>query len=160
MHQNILTDDDNHDVSARRILVTSIYALVGQLDLIQITLMMRRLGDYDNEQFVVTGPSVYCTTLKGLNRQVDNINERLDQIEIIFDGGPSEHQQFRASVRAYVADRVIRCIRDYGRTKVCEIIEEIVAWKNGTPPFKTDEDYEEEKSDEWDEIAAAERYAG
>lgn len=160
MHQNILTDDDNHDVSTRRILVLSIYALVKQLDLIQTTLMLKRLGDYDNEQFVVTGPNVYCTTLKGLKRNLENINTDLSQIEIIFDGGPTEHQQFRASVLAYVADRVIRCIRDYGRTPVCEIIEELVAWKEGhkVPFDTTDEEYE--RNLEWDELEAAEHYAG
>ena len=133
----------------RRILITSIEAIIAELDLIQVTLMMARLGGYDEEHFVVCGKNVYSTTLRSMCKNFD-IGTPLDSIQIIFDGGPTGHTQFKASVAAFVADRALLCMRKYGRTKVAEIIEEVIAWKEGGLPQS-----QEELPDECDA-----RYAG
>jgi hypothetical protein len=149
--------------AARRVLILAIEEIISQMDLIQATLMMARLGHYDEEQFVIKSEtpyqsSCYVSSLRGLTKDFHNISRPLTSIQAIFDGGPHENSQFHASVAAFVADRVLRCIRDDGRDKVCEVIEDVIRWKkNGT---KLAEEYEEEKSDEWDDVAAAERYAG
>lgn len=132
--------------------------IVSQLDLIQATLLLRNLGKLDEVQFVVVGSkttdSIFSTSLSGLCRSPSNALRPLSSILILFEGGPTEHVQFKASLAAFVADRLLMCIKLYGKERVCREINDVIEWKSEPPPW------DEEKDDTWDELAAFERYAG
>ena len=135
MHQSIQD-------GVNSVLVTSVCDLVSRLDLIQCILLLNKLGNFDEDYFVVLAQHVYSTNLKNLSKNTPA------GASIIFDGGPNEHTQFKATVASFIADRVLRSFKSLGTSVVCQIIEDIVAWKG----------CEDEPSLEWDELES--RYAG
>jgi hypothetical protein len=77
----------------------------------------------------------------------------LGQVRVTFNGGPGAELPYYGTVTTFVSDRVLRAILLSGLGKVEAAVRTVLE-----PP------YEEERSDEWDEIASWEaspdRYAG
>lgn len=151
MHQPVETKS--------RSLAGTIHAVAATLDLIQATMLLQKFGQYEEEQFVVVGlkptDPIYGQSLRGMCRSPSNLFKPLASTLVLFEGGPTGNVQFRASLVAFIADRLLMCLRTHGRAAVCAAIDDIVKWKCGAPPW--DDDIED---DTWDEIAAFERYAG
>jgi hypothetical protein len=140
------------------LLVSVIQAIVASLDLIQATILLQRFGNYDEDTFFIIGAKptdpIYESSLKTLCRSPSNAFKPLTSILVLFEGGPTGDAQFKASLAAFIADRLLGCLRIHGRGKVCAEIDDIVKWKQGAP---WEDDIED---DTWDEVAAFERYAG
>lgn len=144
MHQEIETENK------RRSLITAIIAVVNTLDTVQACILMDKFDGANKEQFTLRG-TAYNTSLSGMLRSADCMRP-LSEVGIIFEGGPTLHERHKGTVATFVTDRLLRGVREHGLEYVKDAINDVVDWKAKS--------YEVEKSDEWDDVAAAENYAG
>ena len=144
MHQEIETENK------RRSLITAIMALVNTFDTVQACILLKNLGGYEQDFFTLRG-TAFQTSVSSMLKSADCFRP-LTEINIIFDGGPTEIARYKGTVATFIVDRVLREVSKHGLKFVKTKLNDIVDWKNKS--------YEEEKSDEWNDLAAAERYAG
>jgi hypothetical protein len=146
MHQPV---EDNRIL----LLALATQKIASSLTMRQATYILQVVGDSHKDEFFVTvGQRVFGSCMAQEARL--HPNAPLNNVTVIFEGGPTGHAKFKAQLSTFVADRLLLAMRTLGKDTVCGLMDACLAELEA--PFDADD----EMSDEWSDIACAERYAG
>jgi len=108
-------------------LIDKLIHIIDTMDFLQGELLLRDLGGFDTEHFVLRGTSC-CFSLKSMNKSINNATRLMREIPITFEGGPTSPKKFNGTVATFVTDRVLRCIDLFGYEKISKIVTEVLNW--------------------------------
>jgi hypothetical protein len=134
--------------------ITTIQQVASQLTTRQARYILEAVGDSHKDEFyVLCEGRIWGTNLEQEARL--HPMSPLSIIWVVFEGGPTQHEKFKASLSTFVADRLLLAMRRLGKNVVCDLMAMCLEELEQGAPFD-----DNEKSEEWDDMACSERYAG
>lgn len=112
-----------HQVIESKSLLDTMLETVSKLTMSQATSLLHLLGDYDHDEWILTGTS-YNWNL--LNFTCYNSKRQMALIPVTFEGGPTAHTIYKGTLATFVADRILYSIKTFGPRYVKNMVNDIL----------------------------------